>query len=1113
MLEFLIGRAGAGKTAELIRRIKENMDRGEGGSILLVPEQYSHEAERELCRACGDRLSLYAEVLSFSGLARSMEARHGGAATPWLDQGGRMLCMALALQGVGPRLKVYDTAPRKAELQSMLLRAVDELKAARLDADQLYAAAAACPDALGDKLRDMALVLEAYEGVVANGRADPADRLTRLAEAIDEGGLPENTKLYVDGFIDFTRQEQEVLCAMLRRGLRLTVCLTMDELHGDSEIFELSRRAARGLAAAAEELGQKPRVTRLETEDADESALRFYAEHLFDYTEVRWRGQSPIRLLRAQSMAAECEQAAALCLSLVRDGGCRWRDIAIVARGFEDYRGTLDSVFRHYGVPLFTAARSDLMAKPLPALIACAYEIIEGGWATDDVVSYLRTGLAGLSEAECDELENYLFKWKLRGSAWQRRRDWRQHPEGYGGEYTPEVEERLARINALRRRVAGPLQAFERAAREAETATGQAMALAGLLEALRLPETLGRRAEQLQALGREKSAAEYRQLWELVIGALEQCDSILGDSAMDAERFGRLFTLMLSKYDIGTIPVSLDRVTAGDFDRNRRRNLRHLIVLGAAENRLPMAEEGGGIFSPDERQRLLELDIELGPGGDSELWREFALLYYTLTLPSESLTMLCPASGTEGEALRPAFVFRRCEALFGLTPENADLTDARMSAEAPALGLAAEAIHGGGGRERAAAEYFAERAPARSAALRAAATLTRGSLSPEGVTRLYGKRLRLSASRVEKLASCRFAYFCQYGLKAKPHTPADFQPPELGTFLHYVLENVAREAGRRGGFKAIGDEELEALTDRFVEQYVHEELNDYQEKSSRFVYLFRRLRENVRRVVKDMADELRLSDFAPLDFELNFAEATDIPPIELGGDTEALSLIGIADRVDGWLHEGKLYLRVVDYKTGRKEFSLSDVVNGLNLQMLLYLFTLADGGERHYGHEIVPAGVMYIPARSPMLNADGRLDGEEVLSKRAKELRRSGLLLDDDALKEAWEHGNEKRYIPLKLTRGGKPTDESFASLERLGLLDRHIRRQLRDMARQLRAGSIAADPYYRDQSHNACLHCDYRDACHFVEGRGGEKSRFMPKYSPEQVWTLMEEGEQHGGI
>ena len=1108
MLKFLIGRAGAGKTAAVIRQIRDRVAAGRAGSILLVPEQYSHEAERELCRACGDSLSLYAEVLSFSGLQRRMASRLGGGAIPWLDKGGRMLCMALALQGIGPRLRVYGAAQHRAELQSMLLRAVDELKSACISAEMLQEAGANCDDSLGDKLSDLALVLEAYDSVAANGRADPADRLTVLARQIEESGMGPDTHVYVDGFIDFTRQEQEVLFAMLRRGAEMTVCLTLDSFDSDNEIFALSRHAGRALADCAEELGQKVETRTLE--GGRDDALAFYAEHMFSYSEARFPGPAPVRLLRCESMAAECEEAAALCLELTRDGGCRWRDIAIAARGFEDYRGTLESVFRHYEVPLYTAAKSDLLSKPLPAMVSCVYEILRGGWALDDMVSYLRTGLAGLDQAECDELERYLFKWQIRGSAWERRGDWRQHPDGYGAPLTPETEERLKIINDLRRRVAGPLRAFARRAKEAGTASGQALALAGLFQDLRLPETLAKRAGELQALGREQSAAEYRQLWDLIVEALEQCDRILGDAAMDSDSFGRLFLLMLSQYDVGSIPVSLDRVTAGDFDRNRRRDIKHLIVLGASDVRLPKAEEGGGVFSPDERQRLLEMDIDLGAGGDSELWREFSLIYHTLTLPSESLSLLCPLADGDGNPLRPAFVFRRAQSVFGITPASADLTDARMSARGPALALAAQALRGGGGREQAAREYFAAEAPARMAALEDAAHQTRGSLSRAAVERLYGKKLRLSASRVEKFASCRFAYFCQYGLKAKPYEPAGFQPPEMGTFMHYVLENTAREARALGGFQAVDNDRLQEITDRYVEQYIHEELNDFEEKSRRFVYLFRRLRDNVYRVVQDMAEELRRSDFEPLDFELDFSKAEDVRPLELDDESGSLALTGIADRVDGWMHEGKLYLRIVDYKTGKKEFKLSDVYYGMNLQMLMYLFTLAEGGRERYGAETAPAGVMYIPARSPMLSLDTREGEEEIAAQRSKELRRSGLVLDEGFLQEAWEHGADKRYIPVKISRG-KPSPEALVSAERLGVLSGHIKKELTGMARQLRRGSIAADPYYRSAQENACANCDYYSACHFAEGVNGEKSRYLAKLTTEEVWKRMEEGEDNG--
>lgn len=1102
MLRLILGKAGAGKTAAVMEEIRAAVEEGRGGQLLLVPEQYSHEAERELCAACGDGLSLYGEVFSFTGLARRLMSELGGAAAPWLDKGGRLLCMALALHEVSPRLRVY-TAAHKLELQSALLAALDELKSACVTPEQLEQAAARAGDALGDKLYDLSLLLAAYDAVVANGRADPADRLSVLAELIPRSSLGADTAVYVDGFLDFTRQEQAVLRALLKQGVRLTVCLTVDDLNGNNELFSLSRVAARRLLAEARALGQEVELRTLETREGKAPALRWFSEEMFSYGAARFAGENaPIRLVLAESVAAECEAAAAEALALVRDGGCRWRDIAIAVRGFEDYRATLESVFRHYGVPLFTARRDELLSKPLPALIALAYELPEGGWEADDVISLLRTGLTGLDAAESDRLADYIYKWQLRAWAWEKEEDWRQHPDGYGRPFDEQTAARLAEINALRRRFAAPLLRFVRRTERAKTAAEQSSALASLLADWKLPEQLEDRSAALEAAGEAALAGEYRQLWELLVSALEQAAAILGDMPMTRADFGRLFTRMLSQYDVGLIPVSLDRVSAGDFDRMRRRHIRHLLVLGCSDARIPRAEERQGLFDAGERERLLSLDIDLG-GGEGELWREFSLLYATLTLPSESLWLSCPACGGDGEALRPAFLFNRAKALFSLDPLRAALDEARLSAPGPALTLAAHAVRGGGARAAAAAAWFREQEPARFRKLEAAAEMSRGRLSPQAVEALYGQRLRLSASRIDRFASCRYAYFCEYGLRVKPYEPAGFSPPEVGTFLHFVLEGVAREAQAQGGFAAVSDEALHRLTDRFVQQFVHTELNDFHEKSKRFIHLFKRLGQDVHRIVLDMAEELRRSDFEPLDFELDFSRAEDLKPLALGEGEEALSLTGVADRVDGWLHEGKLYLRIVDYKTGKKEFRLSDVWYGMGLQMLLYLFALNENGEARYGREIVPAGVMYVPARSALLSLSGEGDEEQAEKERRKALRRSGLALDDPALLEAWEKGEDKRYIPVKFSKGVANAD-TVASLERLGQLSRHIREGLCEMAKELRQGSIAADPYYRSQQENACLRCDFFDACHFAEGENGENSRFLPRLKAGKVWEML---------
>lgn len=216
MLHLLYGPAASGKTDLLMGRIRTAVAAHTPGQVLLVPEQYSHEAERALCAACGDSLSLYAEVLSFTGLARRVAAETGAGEAPLLDQGGRLLCMALALSQVAPRLRLFGAAARRPQMQQTLLGAVDELKTACVTPDALEATAARCPGYLGDKLRDLALVLAAYDAVTAQGHADPTDRLTHLAERIPESTLGRTGQFYLDGFTDYTRQELAVVRAPRR---------------------------------------------------------------------------------------------------------------------------------------------------------------------------------------------------------------------------------------------------------------------------------------------------------------------------------------------------------------------------------------------------------------------------------------------------------------------------------------------------------------------------------------------------------------------------------------------------------------------------------------------------------------------------------------------------------------------------------------------------------------------------------------------------------------------------------------------------------------------------------------------------------------------------------
>ena len=515
----------------------------------------------------------------------------------------------------------------------------------------------------------------------------------------------------------------------------------------------------------------------------------------------------------------------------------------------------------------------------------------------------------------------------------------------------------------------------------------------------------------------------------------------------------------------------------------------------------PMEISGVKRADAEKRGReLLELELDIGGGTDDALWREYNLIYQCVTLPAQTLAVSYPLFDGDGTPTRPSFLVTRIGQLFGALPRPANPDAQRLLAPAPALELAGRTLRGAADPASVAARaWFRQHDPAALAALTRAAHTARGRLSPERVRALYGRRLYFSA--------CRYAYFLQYGLRAKPRRPAAFNPPEIGTFFHYVLQHTAQDVTEAGGFAAVTDEQLGRFTDRWTQRYIHDELNDFQEKSARFTYLFRRLCQQVRQVVADMAHELRAGDFVPLDFELNFADPEQIAPITLSDGEVTLNMSGVADRVDGWLHDGKLYLRVVDYKTGRKAFSLSDVWYGMGLQMLLYLFALERSGPERYGHEIVPAGVLYVPARDVLIPADRRLSPEEAAKERAGAVRRSGLLLDDAAVLHAMEHSDTPQYLPLSSRRKA----DALASAEQLGLLARHIETTLLELAHELRDGSITADPYFRSGQDTACTHCDYLSVCHFTPGVEGDCHRVLTKLPADKIWSSLKGGEMHG--
>ena len=1110
MLNLLLGRAGTGKTHALLEAIAAQCGRPQ---VLIVPEQHSHNMERQLCALGGNQVSLHAEVLSFTRLASRVFSVYGGLAAPALDGGGRLLLLCAALKSVAPELKVYQRPSRKPAFLSGLLATVEELKTCCITPEHLWTAGVDAAGPEGDKLTDLSLIYGAYEALTARQGADPRDKLTRLAEVLAREDWAAGKDFYLDGFTDFTPQERQVIGALLAKAGSVTVALTCDHLEedeGGAGIFSPARRTARQLLRLTKERGiSQEIVVRTGRAGPKAPALAHLERELFAPSPAPWTGEGDaLTLFTANSPYSEVEWTASEILRLVREEGYRFRDIAVCARGMEGYGSLIETVFARFGIPVFLSRMSDILQKPILSLITSALEAAAGGYRYDDVFRYLKTGLTALSAEDVDLLENYVLKWNLEGSAWTAKRDWANHPKGYGRTFTEEDTDLLSRLNALRKQVAAPLEALRK--NPDRTGRGQAVALYSFLEAAGVPERLAERTAELNRRGQAALAEEYAQLWDILCGGLEQCAQILGDAPMELDEFSRLFALVLSQYDVGSIPVSLDRVSAGEMPRLAHRSCPVVFLLGADDGAIPAAAPSPGLLNDDDRSLLASYGLELAPRLSDKLYREMTIVYETCALPQKRFCVSWAAAGADGEEKWPSFLLSKLKVLFphARRVEEGRLDGSfRLAAPLPALELAGRFPRAG-----TALKTLPDYAPLVERMERAAG-LTRGHLTRPAVDALYGRRVPMSASRMDKYKSCHFSYFMQYGLKAEARKAAGFQAPEYGTFVHYVLEHVLRACQARGGVKEVSREELRALAREAVERYVAEELGGLEHETARFQYLFRRLLKSVFAVVDNVAEELRASQFQPISFELGFGAGKDLPPVELTVDGVTVSISGFVDRVDGWEHDGKLYLRVVDYKTGRKSFDLTDIWNGMGLQMLLYLFTLADEGEALYGKQIEPAGVLYLPAREAVVAGSRAMTEEERRKKVDAELRRRGIVLDDPEVLSAMEELGEggPRFLPVRVNRAGAITGEALVSAERLGKLARHTGRILEEIGQELAAGNIAADPFWRGPEHNACQWCDYAEACHFEEGHGGDCRRWLPSVTGEEFWQAVAREQESG--
>lgn len=1123
MLQLLLGRSGTGKTRTIYDRLCDLAWAGDEGLILLVPEQFSFESERTLLRRLGPRMAGRVQVLSFTRMAEQVFRELGGLAGRRMDDAARTLLMSRALELIAERLTLYRRAASDPASISTILSMTSELKQCGVTPSDLEKTAAGMDDCtLRKKMQELSLIMGAYEavasGVTGNGGdgtryIDPADDLTALAERLTDSKIAVGAYIFVDSFKGFTAPELAILRVLIKQARQVTVALCADSIEdkaGGYGLFSPVIHTASRLRELARQDGVAVAKIQYLTENrrAENDALSYLEAGLFaPRPAVYEKPADDVMIAPCAHLYEECDFVAREIRRRLRENGGRCRDFTVVARNLGDYRGVLDVAMEKQGIPFVMDERADILTEPLVTLALSALDAVTGGFATDDLLRLMKTGLAGFSTHSVALLENYALMWRINGSRW--RKEWTGNPNGLAVKADGDSDRQLSYLNLLRRRLISPLERLHAAIYKKDAAGEDfAKAIYRYLLDVRADLLTRMRAAKLDNTGEPALAERMARIWDITMELLDRIAVSCRGASYTPARLTELFRLTAGLVDMGEVPQSLDAVQAGSADRIRYSSPKTVFILGANEGVFPAYPASGGILTDSERRELIALGLSLNDTADGRAVEERFFAYSAVSAPSEGLVVSFVRGNASGESLAPSVLV---DSLRRILPccRVAEYRDERYAeSERDAFEYAASLWGGVTPRASALKNIFVDKEDYRPrlaaldrAALRKPASFT----DKDRARRLFGSEMYLSASRIESYHRCRFAYFCKYGLKAEPRRAADLDALAFGTLTHWVMERVLPEY-TAAGFENIECGQVFADAAGAVRKYADEVMGGLEDKTSRFAALLDRLTRIAGALLWQVVCELRQSRFVPVDYELSVGEPEDeghpaIPPMVLTlPDGGRVRVIGKIDRVDVYRQGGVSYVRVVDYKTGAKEFRLSDIVEGINVQMLIYLFAVWQNGGERYG-EVAPAGVLYLPARLPVVQAERGADAESTERARIRELRMNGLLLDDPEIIRAMEADAAGLFIPARTDKNGDLTKGSaVASLKQFGLLKKCMDKLLVEMAEALRSGDIAAVPTAGEV--NACEYCDYQSVCGHEQD---DPVRFLQKREDKDIYEELE--------
>ncbi len=1098
MLRLITGRSKSGKT-EYARNLLSSLARGgENKLLMIVPDQQSFDAEKAFLELSGAKDAMNIKVLGFSRLCDYVFESLGYSKGILADEATKTLLMSIALEDTKDAMKLYSEKALNPQLLSLLLSVRQEFARNKVSSE-ILSKTNADNEMLSNKLYDISLVLSAFDALLENSFEDPEGELSVACDLLKTNPLFADYIICVDSYLSFTQLEYDIIEQLLIQSKELYITLSDDGNLADDSIFYVSQDTSRRLKS----LAKNNNVPVGASVVCDYNGY-FEAAELLHLEEKIFRRKSVFRneishALSIYSATDRYEEADFVCRNirrLVMEDGLRYRDIAVVCRNVAPYSGILDLALSSYDIPFFMDSPSNVLSKPLMKLVTSCFECVNTSFHKDAVLAVIKSGLTSVSAVDASLFENYLFTWSLSGS--KLFTEFTANPRGFADEFTKEDLLELSRVEQVRSFIIEPLLDFRNNTKDA-TASEICKELYTLMLALGADKMVLSLSDSLEEAKEYQLAEEQLRLWQIFIDTLDRTVQVIGNRRITSSRFCELLKLQFSSQKLAFIPKALDQVTVGDIERLRLQDKKAVFVIGAVDGEFPLILSDSGIFTSDERNFLTEAGILPDKSLETQSIREKYLCYYALTSASQKLFVSFPASNLGGTNNIPSLIVTEMENLF----EKLEATPCaivqgidRAWGAKPAFSLYAGRANSKDELSNALRKYYNENedfSASSQALLRALRREPFAIKNAENATKLFGSNMRLSASQVEKYHLCRFMYFCTYGLRLRERRTAQIDAMEYGSFVHYILECFIKKYDK-ATLCSLSDDAVMIDIKAIMAQYAQLHFGGTEDKSDRFMYLYTRVSNSAFHLIKHIIGEFSQSSFSPEAFELDIGE--DVPAYTLTLPTgQTVTIRGKVDRADLMKKDGRTYLRIVDYKTGTKTFDLSDIMYGLNLQMLIYLSVLSRNSEDYFKGNVIPAGVLYMPAVVPVVDAAFDTSTEAVLKERMKKLRMNGLILSDMDVLEAMEKECAGVYIPVSSKGDTVKGTDNLASLEEFGAIFSKIDSLIAQMSTELHNGNVEAEP--AAVCYDACEYCPYSSVCGHKEG---DKKRNIFKLDRKEI-------------